>query len=267
MELTNPILSEPEEQSLAASFTTATSDIFKHPIVYQSDRLSNESSLSLGESDLERRFWWQRGKRYDPSAIATQRSVFDDPNTAKHYLPNSNWENLHRFDSSARWTWGEEHKIIRKIDFRIMVFACIMFMALELDRSNLKQAITDTFLTDLHINTNDYNLGNTVFKLAFLCAELPSQLVSKWMGPDRWIPTQMVLWSIVASAQFKLSGRASFLACRALLGILQGGFIPDVGIDFSSSSILANFCRLYCICHTSTSIMNCRFGWVSSGQP
>lgn len=38
----------------------------------------------------------------------------------------------------------------------------------------------------------------------------------------------MVLWSIVAAAQAALKGRSSFMACRALLGILEGGFIPDL---------------------------------------
>ena len=38
----------------------------------------------------------------------------------------------------------------------------------------------------------------------------------------------MVLWSIVATAQCGLTGRASFFACRSLLGILEGGFIPDL---------------------------------------
>jgi len=38
----------------------------------------------------------------------------------------------------------------------------------------------------------------------------------------------MVAWSVVASMQAFMSGRASFWACRFLLGAIEGGFIPDM---------------------------------------
>ncbi|KAF4627859.1 hypothetical protein G7Y89_g10293 [Cudoniella acicularis] len=158
-------------------------------------------------------------------------NIFQDPEVKAYYVgiyEKSQYECRHVFDADATWTKEEEKAVIRKLDWRVCLWACVMFFSLQIDRGNLVNAVSGTLLTDLKLSTNDYNLGNTVFTTSFLLAELPSQLISKKMGPDRWIPTQMVLWSIVAVSQAALTGRQSFLITRSLLGILEGGFIPDI---------------------------------------
>lgn len=85
------------------------------------------------------------------------------------------------------------------------------------------QATSDNMLGDLGMNTNDYNTGQTIFLVCFLAAELPSQLLSKWFGPDRWIPVQMVAWSLVAACQSFVTSKGTYFTTRALLGLLEGG--------------------------------------------
>lgn len=67
---------------------------------------------------------------------------------------------------------------------KICAFVCLMFFCLQLDRGNITQALSDNMLSDLGMNTNQYNTGQTIFYLSFLCAELPSQMLSKKLGPD-----------------------------------------------------------------------------------
>lgn len=67
-----------------------------------------------------------------------------------------------------------------------------------------------------------------IFLASFLSAELPSGLVSKKLGADRWIPFLIVAWSTVSASQAAISNKAQYYTIKALLGLLMGGFIPDI---------------------------------------
>ena len=82
-----------------------------------------------------------------------------------------------------------------------------------------------------------------MYRIGFIIAEIPSQLIGtskpqslnghlanfvpgKKLGPDRWIPIQIIVWSICAGCQFFMQSRAGFFACRFFIGLFMGGFIP-----------------------------------------
>ncbi|KAL4959714.1 putative transporter [Aspergillus stella-maris] len=176
--------------------------------------VESDSSSDSGAKDH------RRYKEYNEAA-------FDQSEDPRFYKPIPEYEGINRWDPDFDWTEEEEKRLVRKVDWRVCTFACITFFALQLDRGNVVQATSDTMLDDLGMNTNDYNTGQTIFYCAFLFAELPSQLISKALGPDRWIPIQMFSWSLIAACQAFLHNRTGYYICRALLGLFEGGFIPD----------------------------------------
>ncbi|KIH93146.1 transporter [Sporothrix brasiliensis 5110] len=168
----------------------------------------------------------------DIDASPTKRSrftgdAFVSGAAVEIYEPIPEYEGRHRYDPTAEWTEKEEKTLVRKLDKRICSWVCLMFFALQLDRGNISQALSDNMLGDLGLTTNNYNYGMMIFYVCFLSAEVPSQMISKKLGPDVWIPIQMVVWSVIGICQGLVQGPKSFYATRALLGLVEGGFIPD----------------------------------------
>ncbi|KAI9827279.1 MAG: hypothetical protein M1832_005417 [Thelocarpon impressellum] len=140
--------------------------------------------------------------------------------------PHESYEGFHRYDPSATWTAEEEAAVVRKTDFTLLSWICVMFFGLQLDRGNLSNALTDDFLKDLKLTTNDYNNGTTIQLVCFLAAEFPVQLAIKRYGFKHILPFMMMAWGTVSWGQAWINGRTSFYVTRALIGACEGGFIP-----------------------------------------
>lgn len=129
---------------------------------------------------------------------------FADPAVAEHYravYEKAQYECRHAFDPELEWSKREERGLVRRLDWHVCTWACIMCFALQVDRDNLGQAVSGNMLDQLGLSTNEYNYGRTIYYISFLLSEVPSQLISKKFGPDRWIPVQMVLWCVIPWVQ------------------------------------------------------------------
>ncbi|KAM0320223.1 hypothetical protein ACHAPQ_010018 [Fusarium lateritium] len=82
------------------------------------------------------------------------------------------------------WTYDEEKAVVRKLDMTLMPLLVLGFYALQLDRSNISNALTDTLTTDLNITKDDVNLGDQLMTVGIIIAEIPSNIILQKVRPN-----------------------------------------------------------------------------------
>ncbi|KAG0229894.1 hypothetical protein BGW42_001295 [Actinomortierella wolfii] len=132
------------------------------------------------------------------------------------------------------WTEEEEKRLVRTLDLRIMSWVGLMFFFMQLDRGNMSNALTDNITEDLGVNLNTITLGTTIFVIFFCLFEIPSNMIIRRLGAHRWIPFLMTMWGIATACQVFMHNRASFLVCRAFVGMFEAGYIPGIAIYLTS---------------------------------
>ncbi|EXK79929.1 hypothetical protein FOQG_15483 [Fusarium oxysporum f. sp. raphani 54005] len=124
------------------------------------------------------------------------------------------------------WTKQEESRAKRKLDCIIMPLLTLGFFCLQLDRGNIANAITDSFMEDVGINQFQFNVGQQLLSLGIVLFEIPSNMILYRVGPGKWLTIQLFLFGLVSTFQAWQSNYSGYLATRFLLGVTESGYIP-----------------------------------------
>ncbi|GAB0133680.1 hypothetical protein EsDP_00002080 [Epichloe bromicola] len=127
----------------------------------------------------------------------------------------------------------ETRRALRKVDLCILPFIVLCFCFLQFDRTNVGNALTDSLAEDIGVDNSDMNLSQTLFTAGLVVTELPFNLVSRWAGPERFLPVTMFAWGTVTWAQMFVRDAAGLCAARFLVGALEGGYVAGFALYLS----------------------------------
>ncbi|KAG8700735.1 hypothetical protein FRC09_005786, partial [Ceratobasidium sp. 395] len=144
--------------------------------------------------------------------------IYEDQKLGKYFVPIPEYEGAHRFDPKATWTEAEERSVVRKIDLRIMIWCCVMFFALQLDRGNIASALSDNMLDDLKLTTDDFNNGQTG-------AELPVRLAFFWVA----LTVADVSGALLGYGILQMRGIHGWEGWRYLF-LIEGAITASIGV-------------------------------------
>ncbi|EEY17427.1 conserved hypothetical protein [Verticillium alfalfae VaMs.102] len=139
----------------------------------------------------------------------------------------------------------EQKKVIRRIDVRLLPILGLMYSISLIDRTNLGLALVAGLQEDLGLHIgNRYTVIVMVFFVAYILFEIPSNLILPRAGPANWLAFLGVGFGSVLLGMGFTKHWGTMALCRALLGVLEAGFLPGIFIIEGAITIVV-----------------CGFGW------
>jgi sugar phosphate permease len=120
-----------------------------------------------------------------------------------------------------------EKSTVSKVAWRLMPFLFICYFFNVLDRVNVGFAAL-TMNEDLGFSATVFGTGASLFFVAYVLAEVPSNVLMHKLGARIWIARIMISWGILAGAQAFVWDDMSFYAVRFALGLAEAGFFPGL---------------------------------------
>ncbi len=119
-----------------------------------------------------------------------------------------------------------------KVAWRVMPLIVVSYLVAYIDRSNVAFAAL-TMNKDLGFSAYLYGWGAGIFFLGYALFEVPSNLALVRVGARVWIARIMITWGFLSGLMAAVTGPASFVTLRFLLGVAEAGFFPGVILYFT----------------------------------
>ncbi|KAF4549756.1 MFS-type transporter-like protein 57 [Elsinoe fawcettii] len=124
-----------------------------------------------------------------------------------------------------------ERALVRKLDSIIIPVVMLLYTLSFLDRVNIGNARLYGLEEDLNLSSTQYQTAVSILFVTYISSELPSNLILKhYVRPSRWISFITTAWGIVATLTGITQNYAGLIACRLILGLLEGGLFPGLAV-------------------------------------
>ncbi|CAO1633683.1 unnamed protein product [Parajaminaea phylloscopi] len=123
--------------------------------------------------------------------------------------------------------WGpppatkEEARLVRKVDFFVLTFTCLMYWSNYLSRTGFQFAYVSGMREDLAFHGNQYSIVNTLFTVGYIVSMIPNMLMLQVVSPHLWLPLTAATWAALSMCLAAARTPAHVMAIRFLQGMAE----------------------------------------------
>ncbi|RSL76792.1 hypothetical protein CEP51_009644 [Fusarium floridanum] len=166
----------------------------------------------------------------DRSSITSAAAVDLKNDTTVPAVGKDQWFHWHEPGTSK-----EEKKLIFKLDWFLLSFACLLFFIKQLDGNNVSNAYVSGMSEELGFGPgNELSWMNTYFSIGTIIGGTAANLIITVLRPRIWLSSCLLIWSVFVLALFKCNHAYQFYVLRFFIGLFESAAWPGVMYCFGS---------------------------------
>src|SRR5688572_17465107 len=116
-----------------------------------------------------------------------------------------------------------EKRIRHKFDGRVLPLGIVIYLAAQIDRSNMSNALVLGLKEDADLSGDRFNIALSMFFVTYILFELPANFMCKKLGPRLWLSFITVGFGLTTMCMAFVTNYAGVMTCRLILGMFEAG--------------------------------------------